>query len=261
MRDATHVLDGLLYHESDLRIEEHYTDTAGFTDHVFGLMHLLGFRFAPRLRDLADKRLYIHGDAKQYPTLTGMIGGSVNVKHIRAHWDDILRLAASIKQGTVTASLMLRKLGNSPRQNGLAVALRELGRIERTLFALDWMHNVELRRRVQSGLNKGEAKNALARAVFLNRLGEIRDRSFENQRYRASGLNLVVAAIVLWNTVYLERAVQALRDSGNDVDNRLLPHLSPLGWEHINLTGDYIWRQNKQVDQGKFRPLRMLAEA
>lgn len=104
------------------------------------------------------------------------------------------------------------------------MALRELGRIERTLFALDWMQNVQLRRRVQIGLNKGEAKNALARAVFLNRLGEIRDRSFENQRYRASGLNLVVAAIILWNTVYLERAVQALRDSGKNIDN---PHRHP----------------------------------
>jgi TnpA family transposase len=261
VRDATHVLDGLLYHDSDLRIEEHYTDTAGFTDHVFALMHLLGFRFAPRIRDLADKRLYIHGDAKQYPTLAGLIGGNINVKHIRAHWNEILRLAASIKQGTVTASLMLRKLGSYPRQNGLAVALRELGRIERTLFSLDWMQNVELRRRVQIGLNKGEAKNALARAVFLNRLGEIRDRSFENQRYRASGLNLVVAAIVLWNTVYLERAVQALRDSGKNVDEKLLPHLSPLGWEHINLTGDYIWQQNKQVEMGKFRSLWMPGEA
>ncbi len=79
VRDATHVLDGLLYHESDLRIEEHYTDTAGFTDHLFALMHLLGFRFAPRIRDLADKRLFIHSDAKQYPTLAGLIGGNVDV--------------------------------------------------------------------------------------------------------------------------------------------------------------------------------------
>jgi len=79
--------------------------------------------------------------------------------------------------------------------------------------------------------------------VFLNRLGEIRDRSFENQRYRASGFNLVVAAIVLWNTVYPERAVQALRDSGKDIDENLLPHVSPLGWEHINLSGDYLWQQ------------------
>ena len=254
VRDATHVLDGLLYHESDLRIEEHYTDTTGFTDHVFALMHLLGFRFAPRIRDLADKRLYIHGDAKRYPTLARLIGGSVNVKRIRAHWDAILRLAASIQQGTVTASLMLRKLGSYPRQNGLALALRELGRIERTLFTLDWLQDIELRRRVQIGLNKGEAKNALARAVFFNRLGELRDRSFENQRYRASGLNLVVAAIVLWNTAYLERVVQALRNTGN-ADDSLLPHLSPLGWEHINLTGDYSLQQNKQVEQGNFRPL------
>lgn len=263
VRDATHVLDGLLYHESDLRIEEHYTDTAGFTDHVFGLMPLLGFRFAPRIRDLKDKNLYVPGDAKTYakpyPTLEGLIGGPINVKHIRAHWDEILRLAASIKQGTVTASLMLRKLGSYPRQNGLAVALRELGRIERTLFTLDWLQNVELRRRVQIGLNKGEAKNALARAVFFNRLGELRDRSFENQRYRASGLNLIVAAIVLWNTVYLERTIKALKAHGQIVDDNLLQHLSPLGWEHINLTGDYLWRQSKRLERGKFRPLRPIA--
>jgi len=260
VRDATHVLDGLLYHESDLRIKEHYTDTAGFTDHVFALMPPLGFRFAPRIRDLADKRLYIRGKAKQYPTLGALIGGNVNVKQIRAQWNEFLRLVASIKQGTVTASLMLRKLGSYPRQNGLAFALRELGRIERTLFALDWMQHVELRRRVQIGLNKGDARNALARAVFLNRLGELRDRSFENQRYRASGLNLVVAAIVLWNTVYLERALRGLRDSGKDVDEKLLPHMAPLDWEHINLTGDYIWPPNKQVGKGKFRPLRTLGE-
>ncbi|MBP1991230.1 TnpA family transposase [Paenibacillus eucommiae] len=219
-------------------------------------MQLLGFRFAPRIRDLKDKNLYVHGDIKAFPTLASLIGGGINVKHIRTQWDDVLRLAASIKQGTVTASLMLRKLGSYPRQNGLAMALRELGRIERTLFTLDWLQNVELRRRVQVGLNKGEAKNALARAVFFNRLGELRDRSFENQRYRASGLNLVVAAIVLWNTVYLERAIQALRTRGRSIDDNLLQHLSPLGWEHINLTGDYTLQQSKQVAPGKFRPLR-----
>jgi hypothetical protein len=92
--------------------------------------------------------------------------------------------------------------------------------------------------------------------VFFNRLGELRDRSFENQRYRASGLNLVVAAIVLWNTVYLERCIVALREHGQNVDHTLLQHLSPLGWEHINLTGDYIWRPSKHIERGKFRPLR-----
>ena len=261
VRDSTYVLDGLLYYESDLRIEEHYTDTAGFTDHVLALMHLLGFRFAPRIRDLGDTKLYITKGDAGYEALKPMIGGTLNIKVIRAHWDEILRLATSIKQGTVTASLMLRKLGSYPRQNGLAVALRELGRIERTLFILDWQQSVELRRRVHAGLNKGEARNALARAVFFNRLGEIRDRSFEQQRYRASGLNLVTAAVVLWNTVYLERAANALRGNGQGVDDALLQYLSPLGWEHINLTGDYLWRSSAKIGPGKFRPLRPLQPA
>ena len=173
LRDSTYVLDGLLYHESDLRIEEHYTDTAGFTDHVFALMHLLGFRFAPRIRDLGETKLYLPKGEATYDALKPMIGGTLNLKHIRTHWDEILRLATSIKQGTVTASLMLRKLGSYPRQNGLAVALRELGRIERTLFILDWLQSVELRRRVHAGLNKGEARNALARAVFFRACYEL----------------------------------------------------------------------------------------
>lgn len=156
------------------------------------------------------------------------------------HWDEILRLAASIKTGAVTASLMMRKLGAYPRQNGLATALRELGRLERTLFLLDWLQNPGLRRKVTAGL-KGEARNTLARAVFFNRLGEIRDRSFEQQRYRASGLHLLTGAIVLWNTVYLDRTVTTLTSNGGDVDPDLLRFLSPLGREHINLTGDYTW--------------------
>lgn len=256
IRDATYVLDGLLYHESDLRIEEHYTDTAGFTDHVFALTHMLGFRFAPRIRDLADKRLYIL-PGTSLPGLQTIIGGNINRKKIETHWQDILRLATSIQQGTVTASLILRKLGSYPRQNGLAVALRELGRIERTLFMLEWLQDPGLRRRAQIGLNKGEARNALARAVFFNRLGEFRDRDFESQRYRASGLNLVTAAITLWNTVYLERAVHTLQNQGHSIEPALLSFLSPLKWEHINLTGDYTWPSRKP-GKNSFRSLRHL---
>ncbi len=255
VRDATHVLDGLLYHESDLKIEEHYTDTAGFTDHVFALMFLLGFKFAPRIRDLSEKKLFIPEKHNTYPQLSSLIGESINKKIIRDNWNELLRLAVSIKQGTVSASLMLRKLANYPRQNGLAVALRELGRIERTIFTLDWIQDVNLRRKVQVGLNKGEAKNALSRAVFFNRLGEVRDRRYENQQYKASGLNIVVASIILWNTVYLSQIIQNLKKKGSKVDEALIKYLSPLGWEHINLTGNYNWHQNKVPEPGQFRDL------
>ena len=100
---------------------------------------------------------------------------------IAENWDEILRLAASIKTGTVAPSAILRRLAAYPRQNALAKALREIGRLERTLFTLDWIGDPALRRRANAGLNKGEAHHALKRAVFFHRLGEIRDRTFENQ--------------------------------------------------------------------------------
>lgn len=184
---------------------------------------------------------------------------------IQSNWTQILRLAASVAVGKTSASLLLRKLGSYPRQNGLALALRELGRLERSLFMLQWIQDTDLRRRVQVGLNKGEARNALARAVFFHRQGELRDRSFENQSHRASGLNLLCAAIILWNTVYLTRALHALRSHTNPdiargaIDPQLMAHLSPLGWEHINLTGDYSWNTSKTPTPGHFRPLRLPA--
>ena len=116
----------------------------------------------------------------------------------------------------------------------MAVALREVGRLERSIFRLNWLRDLALRRRAQGGLSKGEARNALARAIFFCQLGELRDRTFENQAYRASGLNLIAAAVILWNTRYLELAAADL-----GVGPDLMRHVAPLGWEPLSLTGDY----------------------
>jgi Tn3 transposase DDE domain len=135
-------------------------------------------------------------------------------------------------------------------------ALRDIGRIERSLFLLDWYSNPELRRRTGLGLNKGEARNTLARAVFFNRLGELRDRSFENQAYRASGLNLIVAAIILWNTRYLAPVFAELARLGHDASPDMIRHVAPLGWQHIALTGDYTWNPTETAESETLRPLR-----
>jgi hypothetical protein len=108
--EAAHILDGLLHHECSLEIREHYTDTAGAIDHVFGLCHLLGFRFAPRIRDLADRRLYVADGRTVYGALSPMIGGTVGIRVIGENWNETLRLAASIKAGTVAPSVLMRRL-------------------------------------------------------------------------------------------------------------------------------------------------------
>jgi TnpA family transposase len=222
---------------------------------------LSGFLFAPRIPDLKSRRLYSFGKASTYPSLEPLIVGRINVPLIRAHWAEILRVAASIRTGTVTASLIMRQLASYPRQNGVAAALRELGRLERTLFTLDWIEDPELRRGTSRELNKGESRNSLARAVFIHRLGEIRDRTYENQQHRASSLNLLVTAIILWNTRYLNRAITTLR-AVEPVPDELLTHLSPLGWEDVNLTGDYVWAEVDGVTENHdgYRPLRVVPE-
>ncbi|MBB6130737.1 TnpA family transposase [Mucilaginibacter lappiensis] len=126
----------------------------------------------------------------------------------------------------------------------------------RTLFMLDWIMDPELRRQVIEGLNKGETRNSLARTAYFNRLGELRDRDYNNQRNRASGLTFVTAAISIWNTVYLDKAIIPMKEHGYPVNDDLLQYHSPLGWEHINLTSDYVWQANKQLKEGRFRPLR-----
>lgn len=255
-RDAIHVLDGLLHHETDLNIKEHFTDTAGYTDQIFGLTHLLGFKFAPRIRDLSDSKLFTLNKPSEYPKLEPILRGQINTKVIKENYEDVLRLSHSIREGTVSASLIMGKLGSYSRQNSLATALREMGRIEKTIFILNYLSSETLRRKIQKGLNKGEAMNGLARAIFFGKQGELRERTLQHQLQRASALNIIINAISVWNTLHLTKAIdyqKGIRDFNED----LLHHMSPLGWEHINLLGEYHFKLDKLVSLNSLRPLKL----
>jgi len=125
---------------------------------------------------------------------------------------------------------MLKRLAAYQRQNQLDLALKELGRIERTLFMLDWLESPQLRQRCQSGLNKSEQRHVLAQ---------------------------VICAIVYWNSTYLADAVQHLRKQGKTVPAALLAHTSPLTWEHIGFSGDFLW-DRAAATAGHRRPLNLV---
>jgi len=175
---------------------------------------------------------------------------------MKENYDDVLRLTHSIQQGKVSGSLMMSKLGSYSRQNALATALREMGRIEKTIFILDYITDRTFRRRIQRGLNKGEAINALARAIFFGKLGEIRERELQDQLQRASALSLIINAIIVWNTVYLQKAVNYLKTEGS-LNPDLLEHIAPHGWEHINFLGDYNFNVKNTTDLDNLRPLNI----
>lgn len=253
--EAGHVLDGLLHHDSAIDLRVHRTDAGGVSDHVFALMHLLGLRFLPRIPNLNDRRLYAFEPRSRYGVLSPLLSERLDRGLIESHWDEVMRVMAAVRGGEVKAALILKKLAAYPKQNGLALALREIGRIERTLGALDWIGDPHLRRETTEELNKGESRNALARAVSFHRLGRFRDRSHESHVHRAAALNLVTAAIVLWNTRYLGRALDHLHQTGERFNEQVLRRLSPLGWEHINLTGDYVWSSDIIRGPDGLRPL------
>ena len=241
VNEAPFILDGLLTTNVGRKIKEQYADTGGFTDHTFALTSLLGYQFVPRIRDLPSKRLLLFDPAAAPKNLRGLVGGKVRENLIRDHWEDILRIAVTMETGAMQPSQIMRKLASYPRQNALAVALREIGRIERTLFIARWLTDSELQRRTQIGLNKGEAHHALKNALRIGRQGEIRDRSSRAQDDRLAGLNLLAAIIIYWNTRQLGQIIAKRRRAGIYDPQDLLSHVSPLGWAHILITGEYRW--------------------
>lgn len=148
------------------------------------------------------------------------------------------------------------KLGSCARQNSLATALREMGRIEKTIFILDYITNESLRRRIQRGFNKDEAMNALARAIFFGKRGEFRERELQDQLQRASALNILINAISIWNATYLQKAIEHLKLSYT-IDEGLLKHIAPLGWKHINFLGEYNFDVRNISESAELRPLNI----
>ena len=256
VRDATYVLDALLDNETELTILEHATDTAGYTDIVFALFDLLGMQFAPRLRDIGDQQLYRFSRGQKVRHLAPRMKGTIRHELIVRHWDDLLRLAGSLKRGWVTASLFISKLQAYPRQNILTRALQEYGRLIKTLFILRYLENPAYRRRINAQLNKGESLHALRDFLFAADKGVIRRKQEEAQTNQAMCLNLVTNAVVVWNTVYMQAALDQLRTEGYPVQEDDLAHLSPARFEHVNPYGKYYFPIDEATKRQGLRPLR-----
>jgi TnpA family transposase len=256
LRDATVVLDEILDNETELPLHTHSTDTSGYTEIIFALFDLLGLEFAPRIRDLGEQRLFRVDEAADYPQVRQLLRGKINRELILDRWEDLLRVAGSLKLGWVTASLLIGKLHAMPRQNSLVKLLHEYGRLVKTNFILRYLGSEEYRRRINLQLNKGEALHALRRFLFVAQQGEIRKRQPEEQLNQAACLNLVTNAVIVWNTVYMSAVLEQLKREGRQIDIADTKHLSPVRYEHINVFGKYKFPVAEELSRRKLRPLR-----
>ncbi len=238
VRDATYALDGILDNRSQLPIRIHSTDTAGYSDIIFAVFDLLGLQFAPRLAGLPDTRLWHTGRVHDSPA-GRLLKHRVKLDLILAQWDDLLRVAGSLDQGTVTTSLLVARLHAQQRRSTVAAALQDYGRLVKTEFVLRYLTRPAERRGIHRQLNKGETIFALEDAVFYGNEGRIRLQTLDRQSTQAAALALVSSAIVTWNTHHMNAIVERERAAGRPLDDIALARLSPAIHAHINLNGLY----------------------
>ena len=254
--EAPWILEGLLEHQTVLRPLEIMADTAAYSDVIFGLFYLLGYQFSPRLADIGETRFWRMDGATDYGPLNQLARNRINARLIVDNWDDLLRVAGSLKLGTISASELVRSLLQSERPSTLTRALSELGRINKTLYLLPYIDDENYRRRILTQLNRHEGRHRLARETFHGHRGEVRQSYREGQEDQLGALGLVVNVIVLWNTLYMDAALSRLRQDGGEVKPEDRARLSPLGHEHINFLGRYSFTLADPVVRGELRPLQ-----
>jgi TnpA family transposase len=257
-RDATYVLDGILDNETDLTILEHTTDTAGYTEVIFALFDLLGLSFAPRIRDIGDQQLYRLKRQLSDAMLKPLLNRRIDRQLILECWDDMLRVAGSLKRGWVTASLLMGKLQSFPEPNRLLQAFQEYGRLIKTIFILRYLNSEDYRRQINRQLNRGESIHSLRRFLMFARQGELRKRRSEELENQSSCLTLVTNSIILWNTIYMTAVLDYLKQEGYPVSEEDIAHLSPARFDHINPYGKYRFDVAENQDRQGLRPLRPL---
>lgn len=164
LRDSIFVLEGLLEQQTGLNPVEIMTDTAGTSDIIFGLFWLLGYQFSPRLADAGEAVFWRVDKSANYGALDELARGCADLSKAEDQWDEMMRTAGSLKLGTIHASELIRSLLKSSRPSGLAQAIMEVGRVNKTLYLLNYIDDEDYRRRILTQLNRGEGRHAVARA-------------------------------------------------------------------------------------------------
>lgn len=240
--EAPYLLDAFLNNDV-VRSDIHSTDTHGYSEAIFAATHFCNVYFAPRIKNIQNQSLYsflprAHYAQKGYPVLPKQ---ALNEGLLRDNWDDLLRLMVTIKLKYSSASQIFKRL-NSYSKNPLYMALKEFGRVIKSIFVLRYIDDVELRQKIDAQLNKSELSNKFSRAVRFANNQEFNVATREEQNIADACRRLIQNAIVFWNYLYLSEVIVNLdSEEKKETVLKIIREGSIMCWSHINLHGEYIF--------------------
>lgn len=246
--EAVYILDGLIKNLSDVQPNTVHGDTQAQSTPVFGLAYLLGIELMPRIRNIKDLTFYKADRHGQYQHIGSLFRGTVDWELIRRHLKDMLRVVISIKAGKIAPSTILRRLGTASRKNKLYYAFRELGRVNRTLFLLKYINDVELRKTIHAATNKSEAFNDFVQWLFFGGDGIIAENIRHEQRKVIKYNHLVANMVILHNVHQMTKVLKAMQNEGYALNEQLLNGLAPYRKHHINRFGEYPLDLDREVE-------------
>ena len=260
-REAAYVIDGLM-HNDVIKSDIHSTDTHGYSEMIFGALHLLGFSFAPRIKALKHQQLYGFRKRREYAQQGYEIlpDGYIKTPLIEPHWDDMLRFIATIKLKEATASQLFRRLNSYAKHHPLYQALKEFGKILKSDFLLRFIDEVELRQAIEKQLNKGENANQFSKAISFGNHHDFLYGEKVEQELAEGCRRLIKNAIICWNYLYLSQKIGQEHDA--DRRQALLVAVqqgSVASWRHVNLHGEYDFSDEKMQDSVGLHTLPALA--
>ncbi|WP_110514545.1 Tn3 family transposase [Herpetosiphon llansteffanensis] len=244
--EAVYILDELLRNPSDIQPDTVHADTHGQSEAVFGLASLLGIRLMPRIRQWKHLTFYRPDRSATYQHIDPLFTDTIDWNLIATHLPDMLRVVLSIKAGRLNPSTILRKLSTYSQKNKLYQALRELGRVIRTLFLLEYMSDEELRITINAAMNKSESFNNFAQWLAFGGDGTIHEQDRDDQRKIIKYNHLVANCVIFYNVFTMSHIFRDLEAQGIAISNAVLAALSPYLTLHINRLGRYERDRNRR---------------
>ena len=242
--EAIYILDGLTKNDSDIQPDTLHGDTQAQSTPVFALAYLLGIKLMPRIRNWKDMKCYKPSPDEIYNHIGDLFTkDNIDWALIARHLPDMLQVALSIKAGRIAPSTILRKLGTASRKNKLYYAFRELGRVVRTCFLLEYVNSEELRRIIQSATNRCESFNKFAQWVYFatDLIQEnVRDEQLKVIKYN----HLIANLLIFHNCKSMTDALKELQDEGMVLTPEILRALSPYR-QHPSRFGTYELRDRE----------------